>query len=117
VLIQGFVDVPFLLRIPVAVAHVVLRLEYALSPGGQLRAWLLLNVRLLIVTLVLVLGVSPIIYWFLNQGTAFAASATALADAVTGFLKSALMALIYFCGFLGIAGLLVWLYRTYRNEQ
>ena len=116
-LVLGFADMSFLLRLPVAVAHVVLRLEYAMSPGGQLRAWLLLNLRLLTVGLVLVLCVLPLIYWFLIQGTVFVASATALADAVAGFFKSALMALVYFCLFLGSIGLLILLSRTYGKER
>lgn len=99
-------------RVALVTSYLLRRVEYLLSPGGQLRAWTWLNLRVALVLLVPVVGRWPLIAALLPM--AIASPTLVLAEAVVwselavaalvGVLQALLLLLAIQVAMVGIVG-------------
>ena len=78
----------FLERASAALTYQVLRLEYALSPAGHLRAWVLLSIKTGLVLAIPAVLIVPLVTWLLTGLATWAALLAAIA-------LNMLLALVY----------------------
>jgi hypothetical protein len=110
VLPRAFADTFLLIRVPIVIAYQILRLEYALSPGGHLRAAMVLLARVFLLGLVFAFAISPCVIWVLYWGAVFI-------DALAGFLESVLRVLMMAFGIMAIFALLAVANSLYKGNQ